>query len=136
MISGLTATYYPDSDTGGLQLTSFVRENAEVLSTGNIVTPVDKLITEITTQDVGSLIKIYNLTVIDIHENTYDDAFTVTVEDENGNTITIRRDSLASDDIAGSLFTVGTTFDIVAPLGRYDSSFQLMIVNLDDVTFK
>jgi len=136
LISGLTATYYPDSDTGGLQLTSFVRENAEVLSTGNIVTPVDKLITEITTQDVGSLLKIYNLTVISIYENTYDDAFTVTVEDENGNTITIRRDSLASDDIAAALFTVGTTFDIVAPLGRYDSSFQLMIVNLDDVTFK
>ncbi len=34
------------------------------------------------------------------------------------------------------LFAIGTTFDIVAPLGRYDSNFQLMIVSLEDVTFK
>ncbi len=136
LISGLVATYYPDSDTGGLQLTDFTRENAEVLSEGNVVTPVDKLITELTTQDVGSLLKIQNLTVTDIHENENDDAFTLTVEDEFGNTITIRRDDLVSSDITPDLFVVGTTFDIVAPLGRYASNYQLMLVHLDDVTFK
>ncbi|MCK5387696.1 MAG: thermonuclease family protein [Candidatus Izimaplasma sp.] len=136
LISGLVPTYYPDSETGGLQLTGFTRENAEVLSEGNTVTPVDKLINELTTQDVGSLLKIYNLTVVSIDENSYDDAFTITVEDEHGNTITIRKDDLVSDDITGDLFTIGTTFDIVAPLGRYESNYQLMIVSLDDVTFK
>ncbi len=136
LISGLVPTYYPNSETGGLQLTGFVREDAEVLSEGNVVVPVDKLITEITTQDVGSLLKIYNLTVTNINENSYDDTFTMTVEDENGNVITVRRDDLVSDDISVDLFEIGTTFDIVAPLGRYDSNFQLMVVHLDDVTFK
>lgn len=136
LISGLVPTYYPDSETGGLQLSDFVRENAEVLSEGNEVVPVNKLITELTTKDVGSLIKISNLTVTNIHENTYDDAFVITAEDENGNTITIRKDDLISDGITADLFEIGTTFDIVAPLGRYDSNFQLMVVHLDDVTFK
>ncbi len=136
LISGLVPTYYPNSETGGLQLTDFVRENAEVLSQGNEVTPVDKLITELTTKDVGSLVKITNLTVTDVYENTYNDAFTVTAEDENGNIITLRKDDLINDSITADLFTIGTTFDIVAPLGRYESNFQLMIVHLDDVTFK
>ena len=136
LISGLVPTYYPDSDTGGLQLTNFTRENAEVLSEGNTVTPVDKLISELTTQDVGSLLKIYNLTVVSVDEDSYDDEFTVTVEDQFGNEITIRIDDLVSEDITADLFIVGTTFDIVAPLGRYASNFQLMLVYLDDVTFK
>ena len=136
LVSGLVPTYHPNIETGGLQLTDFTRENAEILSEGNTVTPIDKLITEITTQDVGSLLKVYNLTVIDIYENTNDDSFTLTVEDQDGNVITIRRDDLVSDDITADLFTIGTTFDIVAPLGRYESNFQLMIVSLDDVTFK
>jgi len=136
LISGLTATFYPNSDTGGLQLVSFTRENTEVLSEGNNVTPVNRLITEITTKDVGSLLKVSNLTVISMYESTEDDSFTLTVEDQDGNVITIRRDDLVSDSITADLFIVGTTFDIVAPLGRYESNFQLMIVSLDDVTFK
>ncbi len=136
LISGLVPTYYPDIETGGLQLTDFVRENAEVLSEGNVTTPVDKTITELTTQDVGSLIRITNLTVTSIYENTYNSAFTVTAEDEYGNTITLRVDDLINDSITADLFEIGTTFDIVAPLGRYESNYQLMIVHLDDVTFK
>ena len=136
ILSGLTPTYYPNIDEGGLQLTGFTRENIEVLSTGNVVTPIDKLITEISLQDVGSLLKIYDLTVISIYISDEDDSFTVTVEDALGNIITIRRDDSVSMDITPDLFVVGTKFDIVAPLGRYDSKFQLMITSLDDVTFK
>ena len=135
ILSGLTPTYYPLIG-GGLQLTGFTRENIEVLSTGNVVTPIDKLITEISTLDVGSLLALYDLTVTSIYISDYDDSFTVTVEDALGNIIIVRRDDSASIDITPDLFVVGTKFDIVAPLGRYDSSFQLMITSLDDVTFK
>ncbi len=136
LISGLVPTYHPDIETGGLQLTTFTRENIEVLSEGNVVTPVLKTIDELTVLNVGTLIDIHDLTVIGIYENLDDDAFTLTVEDSFGNVITIRRDALASDDITANLFVIGTNFDIVAPLGRYESNFQLMIISLADVTIK
>ena len=150
LISSLVPTYYE----GALQLTDFVRENAEVLSEGNVVTPIDRLITELTTQDVGSLLQIYDLTVTSIYFNMIFDefgnvicdefgdpawdgtGFTVTVEDDLGNIIYIRRDNAASSSISPDLFVVGTKFDIVAPLGFYDSRYQLMIAKIEDVTYK
>ena len=74
-----------------------------------------------------------NLTVLSIYENSYDDAFTVTAEDEFGNVVSIRRDSSAISELTADLFSVGLTFDIVAPLGRYDSQYQLMLSKLEDI---
>lgn len=135
LISGLTLTYYPDVDTGAPQLTGFSKTNIEVLSEGNVVEPVTTAIPDLELGMLGSLIKVMNLTVTDIYENTYDDAFTVTAVDGDGNEITIRRDGTASSDITIDLFTVGTTFDIIGPLGRYQSEYQLMISKLEDIIF-
>lgn len=132
LISGLSATYHE----GQLQLTSFVRENAEVMSEGNITTPMVRLVTELTDSDIGLLLKIEDLTVVSIYESTLNDAFTITAEDSLGNVITIRRDGATSTDITINSFIVGTTFDIVAPLGFYDSKYQLMIANLEDAIFE
>jgi micrococcal nuclease len=135
LISGLTLTYYPDEATGAPQLTGFSRTNIEVLSEGNVVTPKEMLVTEFDVSDIGSLVEVLNLTVVSIYENSYDSAFTVTAEDQNGNVVSIRRDDTANSDITADLFTVGTTFDIVAPLGRYQGQYQLMISKLVDITF-
>ncbi len=135
LLSGLTLTYYPDEATGAPQLTGFSRTNIEVLSEGNVVTPSQMLVTEFTETSIGSLVEVLNLTVVSVYENSYDSAFTVTAEDENGNIVSIRRDDSASADITADLFTVGTTFDIVAPLGRYNGTYQLMISKLVDITF-
>jgi micrococcal nuclease len=136
LISGLTLTYYPDAETGAPQLTGFSKTNIEVLSEGNVVEPVIVTIPSIDEGMLGSLIKVMNLTVQSIYENTHDNAFTVTAVDQDGNTITIRRDDSASSDITADLFTVGTTFDIIGPLGRYQSEYQLMISKLLDITFE
>jgi micrococcal nuclease len=135
LISGLTLTYFPDAETGSVQLTSFFKKNVEVISTDNVVTPLDVSIDELSRDSIGSLVRVTGLTVTSIYENTSDDAFTVTAEDSEGNVITLRRDDGANDNLTGDLFTVGTTFDVVAPLGRYSSNYQLLLITVDDVTF-
>lgn len=133
IISALTLTYYPDAATGSAQLTGFSRTNIEVLSEGNVVEPAILTIPELSDDNIGSLVKVMNLTVTSIIENSYNDAFTVTAEDEFGNVISIRRDSSAISELTADLFSVGLTFDIVAPLGRYDSQYQLMLSKLEDI---
>mgnify|MGYP000848084435 FL=1 len=133
IISALTLTYYPDAETGSAQLTGFSRTNIEVLSEGNVVEPTILTIPELSDDNIGSLVKVMNLTVLSIYENSYDDAFTVTAEDEFGNVVSIRRDSSAISELTADLFSVGLTFDIVAPLGRYDSQYQLMLSKLEDI---
>jgi len=135
LIQGVKLTYYPDSDTGAAQLSNFSRSNVIKISDENVVDPVVYTIDELSRDSVGSLVRINGLTVVDIYENTNDDAFTVTAEDSEGNQITIRRDKGANDNLTGDLFTVGTTFDVVAPLSRYNGSYQLMLITVDDVTF-
>jgi micrococcal nuclease len=135
IISGLNLTYYPDSETGGLQLTGFSRKNYTVESTGNVVLPNVLTIDELSRDSIGSLVQLDNLEVVSVYENTDDDAFTVTAKDSAGNEIMIRRDDGADSDITADLFTVGTTFSVVAPLGRYMSEYQMMVIHLEDITF-
>jgi micrococcal nuclease len=136
LLSGLTLTYHPDQETGSPQLTGFSRSNIEVLSTGNVVDSELITIDAVTVDHLGGLYKIENLTVKSIYSNPDDNAFTVTAEDADGNTITIRRDAFAPDELTDDLFTIGTTFDIIGPLSRYNGKYQLMIAKIEDVTFK
>ena len=135
IISGLNLTYYPDAETGAVQLTGFSRTNYTIESTGNVVAPTVLTIDELSRDSIGSLVQMNNLTVVSIYENINDDAFTVTAEDASGNIIKIRRDDGADSDITADLFTVGTEFSVVAPLSRYQSEYQLMVIHLEDVTF-
>ena len=135
LIQSLVLTYYPNSEMGAAQLTDFNARNCIVLDTGVEVTPTVITIDELSRDSIGNLVQLNGLEVISIYENTNDDAFTITAEDSAGNEITIRRDDAADSNLTADLFTVGTTFDIVAPLSRYDGNYQLMVVSLDDVTF-
>jgi len=138
LISGLTVTYYPDKETGALQVSGYQsRDNySTVLSTGNTVEPQVVTYSELTDLLVGSLVKLQHLEVISIYENTNDNAFTVTFEDTSGNTITLRRDAILNSDIDASLFTVGSTYSITAPLSRYNGIYQLMLSSIDDITIE
>lgn len=133
-LSGLTVTYYPDKNTGALQVSDYKTRDpySNVISRDNVVDPKTVLITDITSEHIGSLLKVEHLTVVSVYEGV--DSFTVTAQDAAGNTITIRKDAATSDDITVTMFQVGTTITIVAPLSRYDSNYQLMVSSVDDVT--
>lgn len=135
-LSGLTVTYYPDEETGALQVSDYkvYDEYSTVLSRDNVVTPKTILISDITDLHIGSLLKVEHLTVTGVYESN--GAFTLTCEDSLGNTITVRKADGVIAEINASTFPVGTTFTIVAPLSRYSSSYQLMLTSLDDVTIE
>ena len=135
LISGLTVTYFPDSETGALQLTGFSKYNTLIIDYGIEVVPTVITIDELSRDSIGSLVQINELTVLSIYQNSYDDAFTITAEDSLGNVITIRRDTAADPNLTGELFTVGTIFSVIAPVGRYNGEIQLVLITLDDVTF-
>lgn len=133
VLSGLTVTYYPDEETGALQVSDYKarEEYSQVISRDNVVTPQTVTVSEITNLHVGSYLKVENLKIVSIYEG--DDSFTITAEDALGNTITVRKDAAASADIDVSFFTVGETITVIAPLSRYSGTYQLMLTSLDDV---
>ena len=135
LISGLTVTYYPDLESGALQVSGYQsRDNySQVLSSGNTVTPQVVTYATITDEHIGSLLTLEHLTVKSIFENPTDEAFTVTFEDPLGNTITLRRDVDANSSLVGSLFTVGSTYTITAPLSRYNGTYQFLLSSTDDI---
>ncbi len=135
-LSGLTVTYYPDQETGALQVSGYqTREPySAVVSRDNTVEPATVTIPDITSLHIGSLLRVEHLTVTSVYEN--EDAFTLTVEDEFGNTITVRKDAAVTADITADMFPEGTTFTIVAPLSRYSSTYQLMLSTMDDITME
>jgi len=135
LIESLILTYYPNKETGGAQLTDFRSRNCIVISQGYDVEPTVLSIDELSRDSIGNLVQLNGLTVTGIYENTTDDAFSITAEDSAGNSISIRRDADADSNLTADLFTVGTTFNVVAPLGRHDSNYQLMLITLDDLTF-
>lgn len=135
LIQSLVLTYYPNAETGGAQLTDFNARNCIVIEQNVVVDPVVLTIDELSRDSIGNLVQVNGLTVTSVYQNSSDDAFTITAEDGAGNEITIRRDDAADSNLTADLFTVGTTFNVVAPLGRYNSNYQLMLVSLDDVTF-
>lgn len=136
ILSGLTVTYYPDPETGALQVSGYQEREtySVVVSTGNVVAPTVVTISEITDHHVGSLLQLEHLTVESVYSST--DAFTVIVRDAQGNTITLRKAESAPDIITTSMFQVGSTITVVAPLSRYQSNYQLMLSSIDDITIE
>ncbi len=136
LLSGLTATQYPADGTGAIQCSGYqaLDEFSKVLSTGNVVEPNEITILELTDNHIGSFLEIKDLTVISVYEG--EGSFTITAEDSLGNTISIRKDSDSNLDIQASMFQEGTVFSIVGPLSRYQSTYQLMLTDEDNLTIK
>jgi micrococcal nuclease len=133
IISGLTVTYYPDKETGALQVSGYQeREDySQVVSKGNSVDPQIVSIDQLDDTYVGRLLQFEHLTILSVYES--EDAFTVIASDQNNNTITIRKSEAAPDDITTDLFPVGGTVTVIAPLSKYQSNYQLMLSSIDDI---
>lgn len=133
ILSGLIATKYPSTDdTGAIQVTNYKisSQYSQVLSRDNEVTPNTVLLSEITHDHIGSLLKVEELTVMSIYQGT--DYYTLTTEDSTGSSMIIYVND--TKNIPSTLFPVGKTLTIVAPLSRHKSSYQLLLATLDDVT--
>jgi micrococcal nuclease len=131
VITGLTVGYYPDQSTGAMQVSGYDARYSTVKSSDNVVTPKVVTISSLTMDNIGSFLKLEGLTVKSVYDN--DDSFTITAEDSSGQTVSIRKDADSPDEITASMFSVGTTFTITAPLTRYNSNWQLMLTDLENV---
>ncbi len=136
LISGVTVTYYPDEETGAVQVSNYqTREPySQVISRDNTVDPSLVTIPDITDDHIGSLLQVENLTITSIYVAD-SGAFTVTAEDASGNSVDIRVAENAPTDITESLFTVGDSITVTGPLSRYQGEYQIMLTNVDDIQF-
>lgn len=134
ILDNVVPTYHPDEETGALQLSGFRARNLEIVSEGNIVEPELITIDDLTEHKIGSLVEVHNLTIVDVYSGQ-EGAFTVYVEDELGNELTLRKDSSSSSDIDITDYTVGKVLNIVGPVHVYNSDMQIMITRTEDVTF-
>ena len=135
-IAALFIGFHPDEQTGALQLTGWVNDSkTEVLSTGNEVIPNTVEINEITIESVGTLLEVKDLTIISKYVGD-DGEFTLTLSDQSGRSIDIRVPDDAPDDILAADFNVGDVVDVIGPLSRYNSGYQLILCSLEDITIK
>ncbi|MEC9484640.1 MAG: immunoglobulin-like domain-containing protein [Candidatus Izemoplasma sp.] len=136
LISGVTVTYYPDEDTGAVQVSNYQTRDpySQVISRDNTVSPNLVTIPEITDDHIGSLLQVEDLTITTIYEGN-DGAFTITAEDINGNKVDIRVAENAPTDITQDLFSVGDSITVTGPLSRYMSDYQIMLTNVEDIQF-
>lgn len=131
IIDNLTPTYYPDEETGTLQVTDFRSRNTEILSTDNILVPITLTIDEVTEAQIGSFIELLEVTIVSRFGNQ--ESFTLTVEDDQGNEFQLRKDDLASNEIDYSLLQIGTKIDVKGPVHTFNGTMQLMLVQPGDV---
>lgn len=133
-IESLTPTYYPDAETGSLQLVGFVRSNIELISENNEVIPTTKEVKDLTIMDLGSFVKIEGLTVISIFTSTNTGDHTISCEDSLGNSIDVHVQSGVTRTEINSIFVIGEKVNVIAPLGRYMSTYQLELSTLEGVS--
>jgi micrococcal nuclease len=133
-IESLTLTYYPDAETGNLQLVGFVRSNIELISEGNEVLPATKEVKDLTLLDLGSFVEIEGLSVVSIFTSTNTGDHTISCVDSLGNSIDVHVQSGVSRTEINSMFVIGEQVNVIAPLSRYMSSYQLELETLEGVS--
>jgi micrococcal nuclease len=135
-VSGLNLSFYPDKDTGSPQLVGFMKTNVDLLSEGNTITPREIDVKDFEVSDLGSYIKVSNVTVTQIFESSNTGDFTVTVVDGLGNEMGLHISSAVGRALIDSKLAVGTTIDVTGPLSRYMGQYQLELNDLETVVQK
>lgn len=135
-VSGLNLSFYPDKDTGSPQLVGFMKTNVDLLSEGNTITPREIDVKDFEVSDLGSFIKVSNVTVTQIFESSNTGDFTVTVVDGLGNEMGLHISSAVGRALIDSKLAVGTTIDVTGPLSRYMGQYQLELNDLETVVQK
>ncbi len=132
-IESLTLTYYPDAETGNMQLVGFVRSNIELISEGNEVLPTAKEVKDLSVMDLGSFVKIEGLSVVSIYTSSNTGDHTISCVDSLENSIDIHIQSSVTRTEINNMFVIGEQVNVIAPLSRYMSTYQLELSNLDGV---
>lgn len=132
-LSALTVTFFPDVETGSLQLSNVDRSNIELISTGNVVEPQVFTIDELTMMNVGALVKVENLTVQSDYYDEVKGDFTITFVDESSQVIKLRSENTIDLDDAKDLFVVGDVMSIVGPVALYNGAYQILLQSLETV---
>lgn len=129
-ISRLQLAYWPDQFTGALQLTNFRRTNMTILSRDNVVEPSVISLEELDEDQIGSFIKLENLTLMDSRNGNQ---FTIRAQDEHGNIVHLRKNSSSNFSFPTGVLTAGKQINISGPVHVFNGQIQVVITRLDDV---
>ena len=138
-IDRLVPTYFPDAQTGTLQVTNVLSRRITILSSDNIIEPQVLNIDEITDDHIGALVKFEEVEIISKtltrdNNGNLDGSFNLIVRAENGAEFQIRRDRVILD-VDESDFVVGSKLNITGPIHVAFGVMQLMITSMNDVEF-
>ena len=132
-IDRLIPTYFPDPQSGALQVSNVESRRITIISSDNTVEPNVLNPGDITTDHVGSLVQFQEVEIISRFGSA--SAFTLTVRGSDGETFQLRKDSLTSNTVDYSLFTTGTIINVVGPIHIWNGVKQMMLTSIDDVDF-
>ncbi|AIO18242.1 Thermonuclease precursor [Candidatus Izimaplasma bacterium HR1] len=135
-ISGLDLTFYPDQETGSPQLVGVYKRNVELISEGNEIVPRIIAVPDIEVIDLGSFVKVENVTVTEVYTSPNTGDYTITCEDSLGNEIGLHISSSVEQSLIDSMLSVGSVIDTAGGLSRYNGQYQLEMSSLDTVVKK
>ena len=124
-IESLDLTFYPDEETGSPQLVGVYKRNVELISEGNVVTPRVIPVDDIAVIDLGSFVKVENVTVTEIYKSPNTGDYTITCEDSLGNEIGLHISSSVTQSEIDTLLAIGSVIDAAGGLSRYNGQYQL-----------
>jgi micrococcal nuclease len=118
----------------GLTELSNIKDNTiEILSEGNpIPDPVELTLGEVAETWEGYLVTVTQVTVLEIDPDSDSKGYNVVVE-KDGLQGVIRVDKYLDPFIEQDLFTIGQVIDVVANVGQFNDTYQLMIRTEDDI---
>jgi len=132
-VEGLNLSYFPDKETGSPQLIGFVKRNVELVSEGNVVTPRDLVVADIEVIDLGSYVRVQDITVTEIYLSPNTGDYTVTCQDAQGNEIGLHIQNVETTEFTLQL---GDVLDVIGPLSRYMGQYQLELTSMNSVVIK
>ncbi len=119
----------------GLTELSNIKDNKiTILSEGNpLPDPVELLPNEVTETWEGYLVTLKGVTVVEIQPDSNTVGYNVIIE-KDGELATLRIDKYLNPMIEQDFFTVGEVIDVVANVGQWQDTYQLMIRTTEDIT--
>lgn len=97
----------------------------------DLINPQQISIPEITDDHIGALLQLESLTISRVQRSG--EAKNIYVKDANGNEFMIRLDAIVVDRFNDLPLTAGKVIDIIAPLSRYEDTYQLMPTRAEDI---
>ncbi|MFH5881946.1 thermonuclease family protein [Liberiplasma polymorphum] len=132
-IDRLIPTYFPDAQTGALQVSNVESRRITIVSSGNTVDPLVLNPGDVSTDHIGTLVQLQEVEIT--HRSGTASAFTLTVRGADGQTFQLRKDALSPNTIDYSQLTIGTKINVTGPIHIWNGVRQLMLTSPDDIEF-